>query len=99
MFLSAVPTGETFSQEQIKSIFCFTITPDMKRKGIATQLLEYACQDAAQDGFDFVEAYPAKNPIDEDINFSGSIELYKKCGFTVYCETEDKLVMRKSLKQ
>jgi GNAT superfamily N-acetyltransferase len=67
----------------------------MKRKGIATQLLERVYQDAVNDGFDFVEVYADKEPEDENINFSGPVNLYKKCGFTVYYETKEKLVMRK----
>lgn len=47
------------------SIYCFLITPEMKGKGIAKHLLEYACQDAAENGFDYVEAYPWKEALDE----------------------------------
>ncbi len=98
MFMSEVPTEEKLPGTKIKSVFCFTIVPEMKRKGIATQLLEHVCQEAACDGFDFVEAYPIKEAMDETINCSGPIELYKKSGFTVHYETKDKLVMRKPLK-
>ena len=93
-----VPTEEESPDIKVKSVFCFTISPDMKRKGIATQLLERVCKDAADDGFDFVEAYTDKEPVDENINFSGLINLYKKCGFTLHYETKDKLIMRKPLK-
>jgi len=98
MFMGEIPTEEPTSKIKIKSVFCFTISPDMKKKGIATQLLNHICQEAARDGFDFVEAYPAKKAEDETINFCGAINLYKKCGFEVYCETKDKFVMRKPLK-
>lgn len=97
-FMGAIPTEEPASEQKIKSVFCFVVAPEMKRKGIATQLLKRICEEAARDGFDFVEAYPNKETKDETINFSGAVELYKKCGFTVYYETEDKYVMRKPLK-
>jgi len=98
MFMGAIPTEEPMLGEKVKSIFCFTVAPEVKRKGIATQLLKHVCQEAARDGFDLVEAYPSKEAKDETINYSGAIELFKKCGFTVYYETEDKYVMRKSLR-
>ena len=45
---------------RIKSIFCFVIAPEMQRMGIATQLVERVCKDAAGEGFDYVEAYVNK---------------------------------------
>ena len=97
-FMDAVPTEESESGVRIKSVFCFTVTPDMKRKGIATRLLGRVCQDAALDGFDFVVAYPCKEPVDENTNFRGAIELYKSNGFTIHYESDKLLVMRKRLK-
>lgn len=47
-FMSYVPVEETEMGIKIKSIFCFTIEPNMKRKGIATKLLERVCEDAAK---------------------------------------------------
>ena len=90
-----VPTKEQNPDIKIKSVFCFTIAPDMKRKGIATQLLEHVLHEAKLEGYDFIEAYPNKEVNDESINFAGAVSLYEKCGFTVYCDTEDKYVMRK----
>lgn len=97
-FMGSVPEEESTSGIKVKSVFCFAVAPKMRRKGIAKRLLERVCQDAAQDGFDFVEAYPTKEFIDEAEDFMGPIELYRKSGFTVYHETEQKLIMRKHLK-
>jgi len=55
-FMGEVSAEELTSGIRVKSIFCFLIAPDFRRKGIAKLLLERVCQDAAQDGFDFVEA-------------------------------------------
>ena len=85
--------------EKVKSIYCFLIAPDMKRKGIANQLLKYVCQDAADCGFDYVEAYPQKEAADERTFFWGFPNMYEKQGFHVYAETTDKYVMRKQLKK
>jgi len=95
--MGSIPTEELSSCLKVKSIFCFAITPEMKRKGIAKRFLERVCQDAAQDGFDFVEAYPSKKFVSEEEDFMGPVELYIKNGFTVYYETEQKFVMRKQL--
>lgn len=85
--------------EKVKSIYCFLIAPDMKRKGIANQLLKYVCQDAADCGFDYVEAYPQKEAADERTFFWGFPNMYMKQGFSIYAETTDKFVMRKQLKE
>jgi ribosomal protein S18 acetylase RimI-like enzyme len=98
MFMGSIPTEESTRGIKVKSIFCFAIAPKMKRKGIAKRLLERVCQDAAKDGFDLVEAYPNKTFIDEVEDFMGPIELFRKSGFTVHYETEQKVVMRKQLK-
>ncbi len=94
-FMSGVTNDDNV---KIKSVFCFTIAPEMKRKGIASMLLERVTQDAARDGFDFVEAYPEKNVADQTINFGGAYELYKKYGFEINSETDNKYIMRKALK-
>ena len=95
--MSSIPTEELVPDLKVKSVFCFVIAPEMKRKGIATQLLKRVCHDAAQDGFDFVEAYPNKEFV-SDVDFTGPVEMYKKCGFTKYMKREDIIVMRKALK-
>ena len=42
--------------EKIKSVVCFAIAPENRGKGIATALLKYVCEDARNDGFEYVEA-------------------------------------------
>jgi GNAT superfamily N-acetyltransferase len=94
--MGSVPTDELVDKK-IKSIFCFTIAPEMQRKGIATRLLERVCQDAARDGFLFVEAYPNRIITAETEDFVGYAGMYEKMGFTVYKELENMYVMRKKL--
>ena len=53
----------------VKSVFCYAIAPKMKRKGFATSLLERVCDDALQDGFDFVKAYPIKTSAYQSFDF------------------------------
>lgn len=96
--MSSIPTDEPTPNIKVKSIFCFVIAPEMQRRGIAKQLVERVCQDAAHDGFDFVEAYPNKKFIDKTAEFMGPIDLYRKCDFTEHCTTDKRIVMRKRLK-
>lgn len=97
-FMGYVPLEEPNAGIKVKSIFCFVIAPGMKRKGIATLLLERVCQDAARDSFDFVEAYPYKESGYQSSDFGGHVEMYKKSGFQVSAEAEQGLVMRKPLR-
>lgn len=95
---SFFPVGEHSPDVKIKPIFCFVIAPEMQRKGIATQLVERICKDAAEDGFDFVEAYVNDTFTDVAHDFRGPRNMYKKCGFTKFAEQDGKVVMRKALK-
>jgi len=97
-FMNYVPLEESNTSIKVKSIFCFVIAPEMKRKGIATLILERVCKDAVQDGFDFVEAYPYKEYGYQSSDFGGYFEMYRKSGFYVFLEAEKGLVMRKQLK-
>jgi HEPN domain-containing protein/GNAT superfamily N-acetyltransferase len=91
-----VPTEESAPGIRVKSVYCFVVAPEMKRKGIATRLLKHICQDAAQDGFDFVEAYPNKG-FANDIDFTGPIDMYIKSGFVILYQDDHRLVVRKQL--
>ncbi len=82
---------------KIKSVFCFAIAPQMRMKGVARLLLERVCEDAKQEDFDFVEAYPNKSFSDTEQEFMGPKGLYECCGFSVVCEVGNKTVMRKRL--
>ncbi len=96
--MDTVPVDETDLKVRIKSIFCFAIAPDFRRKGIAQMLLENVCRDARQDGFHIIEAYPKKTFENEADDFMGPADLFKKNGFSLYYETNNRLVMRKTLK-
>jgi GNAT superfamily N-acetyltransferase len=93
-----IPTEESTPEITIKSVFCFAIAPEMRRQGIASRLMARVCQDAAEDGFDFVEAYPEKEVTARSEDFAGYAGMFEKLGFAVYHETHRKLVMRKPLK-
>jgi hypothetical protein len=79
----------------------------MRRKGVSALLLDRVCKDAADEGFDFVEAYPEQKFTNVFNAMSGHLELYKRKGFIVCQKINDKYkgkydlnynVVRKSLK-
>lgn len=97
-FMDYVPLDDIHLGVKVKSIFCFVIAPEMKRKGIATSLLKRVCDDALQDEFDFIEAYPFKTLSCQSSNFGGYIKMYQKCGFCISLDTDNGIVMKKQLK-
>ncbi len=93
-----IATEENSPEIRVKAVFCFAIAPAVQRRGIATQLLDRVCQEAAQEGYDFVEAYPDRIITEKSEDFVGYAQMYERMGFSVYQETNRKLVMRKKLK-
>ncbi len=69
-------------EDKVLSIVCYIIAPDMRGRGIAEALLEYACQYAAENGFDYVEGYPAEGKFDVS-NCGGPATMYIKNGFQI----------------
>lgn len=98
MYFNSTNKEESSPNIKVKSVFCFVIAPEMRRNGIAELLLKSVCEDAAQEGFDFVEAYPNREFMNTEYDYMGPAKIYEKLGFTVYYEIEPKLVMRKKLK-
>lgn len=84
---------------KIKSIFCFTVAPDMRGKHVATALLERIIKDAKEEGYEYLEGYPNKEETDMYYNYVGPMELYKKMGFEKWDETENYFVFRKKLNE
>lgn len=86
----------TNGEEKVKSIVCYTIAPNIRGKGIATQLLKRVCEDAKLYGYDFVEAYPGAGEANVH-SYHGPYSIYKKNGFSVYKDLGDEFVVRKYL--
>ena len=92
------PDGELQGEEEKgKAIFCFTVAPDLRGKGVATALLGRVVTDAKEAGYAYVEAYPNKEQADQYYSYVGPIGLYRKLGFEPYTETKWRLVLRKYL--
>lgn len=83
---------------RIKSVVCFEIAPAYRGRGIAAALLDRVCRDAAREGYDAVEGYPAVREKREPLDFTGPVRLYEKAGFIRAEQRGRMLVMRKKLK-
>ena len=92
------PIEEPRADLKIKSVFCFVVAPSVQRMGVATKLLERVCEDAAAEGFDFVEAYVEEILDAADEDFRGHLAMYEKCGFYRAAARDGKVVVRKALK-
>jgi len=82
---------------KIKSVVCFIVAPEMRSKGIATQLLERICSDAKSEGYTYIEAYPYKGAKNSFDHFHGPYKLYEKAGFIEYKEFDYGTVVRKHI--
>lgn len=85
--------------ERIGSIVCFVVAKPHRGKGIASLLLEAACESFATRGFLFAEAYPLKNAESEAANFPGPLRMYLKNGFSVFRDLDRYLIVRKALQR
>ncbi|MCL2508442.1 MAG: GNAT family N-acetyltransferase [Oscillospiraceae bacterium] len=79
--------------KKIKAIVCFIVAPDMRGQGIASRLLERVCGDAADESYDYLEAYPNHGGADRD--YHGPLSMYGKNGFGVHCDSDGYTVVRK----
>jgi len=81
-----------------KSIFCFVVKPELRRQKIATKLLMKIIEDAKQEGYDYLEAYPYVETLGFASDFGGYVSMYQQFGFEIYANIDGKVVMRKYLK-
>lgn len=97
MFREVGYQGKEAPDEKVKAIFCFLIAPEYRKMGVAGQLLERVCQDAARDGYTFVEVYPFG---DESFEFQyhGTLGMYRRNGFEKMADLGYVRVLQKRLK-
>ena len=90
-----LPWEDSEKGKKIKSVTCFCIAPDLRGKGIASRLLEKVCSDAADDGYEYIEAYPFSD--NGNNAYHGPISMYEKNGFTARGNINGCIVFRKTL--
>ena len=84
--------------ERIGSIVCFVISPLHRSKGVASRLLNAACDKFSEQGLEHAEAYPVKKPTSDADNFPGPLSMYQRNGFKRYRDAGWYFVVRKLLK-
>ena len=82
------------SKDKVKSIVCFCISPNFRGKGIASKLLDRVCADAAEDGYEYIEAYPF---VKDEYTYHGTKSMYEKNGFIDCGNIKRCTVVRKCL--
>jgi len=85
------------ADNEIKSIVCFLIAPNMRGKGIATKILTKICEDSKNEEIKYLEAYPLKNGKNCFEEYPGPVKLYENMGFVKYKELENEIIMRKQI--
>jgi hypothetical protein len=80
---------------KVKSIVCFIIAPAFRRQGLASLVLGRVCADAVDEGYSFVEAYPAAEGPDCFGQYHGHLSMYLKHGFSQLREEDGFTIVRK----
>lgn len=78
-------------EEKTLSIVCFTVAPQLRRRGIAKALLQSACRYAQEEGYDCVEGYPSRGEFKVS-DCGGPAAMYIEQGFTI---AEDGIARKK----
>jgi GNAT superfamily N-acetyltransferase len=85
--------------ERVGSIVCFVVASTHRNKGVATHLLNAACEKFSKDGLEYAEAYPVKKPPSAAWNFPGPLSMYLNNGFSTHRDADWYLVVRKRLQK
>jgi GNAT superfamily N-acetyltransferase len=83
--------------ERVGSIVCFVIAPSHRSKGLASSLLNAACDWFSKEGLEYAEAYPVKKPTSAADNWPGALSMYHKNGFRSHRDAGWYVVVRKRL--
>ena len=95
--IGQVTAGKWKVDPSVGYVSLYYLIPEMRGKGIATQLLKKVCEVALEEGFDFVEAYPNSEFTSTEEDFMGTVSMFEKAGFIRCYEAGNKTVMRKAL--
>lgn len=79
------------------SVVCYVVDASFRRQGIARALLQYACADAREHGYVYIESYPRPLEQSDAGHYHGPQSLYAGEGFKVYKELDKTSIMRLQL--
>lgn len=81
--LHALDAEPIANPEQVGTILCFLVAPSARGRGVATALLNAACQHLTNQGLLSVEANPRPNAEGAAENHFGHLSMYLAAGFAV----------------
>lgn len=89
----------------VGSIVCFVVAAPYRGRGVATALLNAACEGLREQGMRLAEGYPTTQspptvpyPVPWSAhNYHGPLEMYLKNGFAVHRQMDGWAILRKSL--
>jgi len=84
----------TPDSRRTKSVFCFLVASEYRGRGIAEMLLNKVCEDAKNDGYERIEAYPFADA-NMEFQFHGTIKMYLKNGYSQIADFQFIKVMEK----
>jgi GNAT superfamily N-acetyltransferase len=76
------------------SLVCFAIDRDVRRRGVATALLDAAVEHARSHGATSVEAYPHAA---DGRDYMGNVELFRRAGFELVRPANKRVIVRLDL--
>lgn len=80
-----------------KVVLCFEIAPEYRGRGVASALLKRAVADAAQEGYEVMEAFPRLLRERDEWDYTGPARMYEKAGFVPSGRRDDIMIMRRTL--
>jgi ribosomal protein S18 acetylase RimI-like enzyme len=82
---------------QLGAITCFVVAPPWRGVGVATALLDAACEALQQSGCVAVDAWTEPDAADVAAMHSGPLALYQRAGFAKLREVDGRWLMRRLL--
>jgi len=80
------------------AIFCFVVAPEQRGQGVATTLLQAACDGLRGQGLRWVQARPLRHASGPAANHLGPLAMYLAAGFAIMGEdSQGNVFMRRSL--
>lgn len=80
--LHALDAEPVVDEERVGTILCFLVAPSSRGRGVATALLNAACEQLEAQGLDLAEANPRPNAQGTAENHFGPLTMYLAAGFT-----------------